>query len=182
MAYNNFSINLFGSGSGGGGGGGGGGGTGAVTVWDTTTAYTVGACVLASNALWIARANNTNSSPSLAGNNWRRISDFDTSNSRYFCAQTNANYTWSKGVFSLCVTALTADITITLSAISSFADSDSTNRIQEFILIKQTSANTVNLNCTAPNTFHDSTTSKQITASSVTRFILDFVAGTWRII
>lgn len=169
-------------GSGGSSGGGGGGTTGAVLTWDSTTAYTTSACVLSSNALWIARANNTNSAPTLSGNNWRRIADFDTSNNRLFSASTAANYAWNKGVFCLIVTALTADITITLNTIASFSDSDTTNRVQEFILIKQTNANVANLTCTPPNTFSDGATTKVIQNASVFRFYADFTSATWRII
>lgn len=152
-----------------------------ITAWSNATAYTVGSFVYTGNAIWCCKVANTNSAPTLANNNWVREADTDTSIRRVFAQNINANYTWPKGVFCVRAAGLTTDITITLSAISSFVDSGTSNRIQEFILIKADNAKNILLNTTEPDKFSDGTSSKEVTGNTIFRFILDFTSGNWRL-
>ena len=151
-----------------------------ITLWSNTVSYTVGNFVYSGNAIWCCRVANTNSTPSLTNNNWRREADLDSSTSRMVPQTINSNYTWPKGVFSVRAAGLTADTTVTLSLISSFADSDTTSKIQEFVLIKADNNKTLTLATSSPDTFNDGTTTKTITGNTVVRFFLDFTSNVWR--
>lgn len=155
--------------------------TNSIQLWSNVTAYTAGQFVYSNNSIWCCRANNTNSSPSLTNNNWRRESDLDSSTFRTTIQTVSANYTWSKGVFGVRAAGLTADITITLSLISSFSDPDTASKIQEFIIIKADNARNIILNTSEPDKFSDGSASKEITGNSVFRFILDYTSSNWRV-
>jgi hypothetical protein len=152
-----------------------------IAAWSNATAYTVGSFAYTGNAIWCCKVANTNSAPSLTNNNWVREADTDTSTLKLFTQNINANYTWSKGIFSVRAAALAADITVTLSAISTFVDSGTSNRIQEFILVKADNSHNIVLNTTSPDTFSDGTTTRTISGNTVFRMILDFTSSIWRI-
>lgn len=152
-----------------------------ITLWSNTVSYSAGNFVYYNNAIWCCRATNISSSPSLTNNNWRIESNLDSSGLRTLVTNVNSNTTWSKGIFAIRAAGLSADITITLSAISTFADSDTVLKIQDFILVKADNSRNVILNTTSPDTFSDGTNTKNITGNTIFRFLLDYTSSIWRL-
>lgn len=150
--------------------------------WDTNISYTVGQLVISSNIIWLCRVAGAGLQPSVATSNWRQLCNVDVGSYRNFVQPVTANYNWNRGVSAVRVTTSAAGtITVTLAALSSFADSDSSNRIQQFLLLKEGALGTVNLKLSGSDTFTDGSTSLNVTGNGSTlRFYADFGINKWR--
>lgn len=152
-----------------------------VRNWSNTTPYVIGQIVISSNALWLCRVAGTNSAPSLVTNNWRRLADIDTTNQRIFVQGISANYTWPKGTYAVRADTSGGDITITMNAITTYSDSDTSNRIQSFWVVKDSSANTLTIQLSGTDTFPDGTNKMTLINNGVSTWIYaDFAVSKWR--
>ena len=150
--------------------------------WDATIPYVIGQIVISSNGMWLCRVAGTNLTPSTLTNNWRLLANVDNANGRTFVQSVTTNYTWAKGPQAVRVTMSTTDVIVTMNTLSSFSDADSSNRIQQFLLMKDGSAMTLTLRLSGTDTFTDGTNSRSVVAGgSMIRFYADFGISKWRI-
>jgi hypothetical protein len=152
--------------------------------WDTNITYAVGQVVIYSGIIWICRVAGSGLQPNVVTVNWKQLCNVDVGNYRNYVQPVTANYNWVRGFPAIRVTTSSATpILVTLATLASFADSDSSNRIQQFLLLKEGSLGSVNLKLSGSDVFTDGANSLNVVGSGITiRFYADFGINKWRIV
>lgn len=136
--------------------------------WSSTVAYTVGQMVVSSNAIWLAVASSTNSTPANANTNWKKIADVSSGTSMIYSPVATSSFTIPVGEYSSSVDTTSATVNVFLPLLSSLTNAPyTTDRVQAFYIFKVSQLNAMVIRCSGSDEFIDGVNSFTINGQGV---------------
>jgi len=152
-----------------------------LTAWNSSTPYAVGNLVYYNNAIWECRVINVDSDPSITNNNWRMMSNLDSTQNCVFTGSviTSPTYNFPSSQSAVIFDTSSNEITVTMPTITNISSTDTVNKIQWFRFLKTGQFHALTINLSGSDTFLDSTTNWRIPSPGLYSIYAIFSTTKW---